>query len=215
MKLQELTVNEFISAVDSKSPTPGGGSVSALAATLGVALARMVGHLTIGRKRFEALDDSAKSHFTAIFNEMEIGKNQLMNAIDADTDAYNEVMAAFKLPKENEHQISFRNKAIQQATIKAIEVPLYVAKVAYSLLQKIEPIILYGNQNTISDMGVGVMMIESAIEGAILNVKINLSGLEDKELAHDYQNEDAGLLSEANQLRISILEGIHTRLNIE
>ena len=214
MKLCELSINEFLDQIDSKSPTPGGGSASALAAAIGVALTRMVGHLTIGRKRFEALEQAVKDDFIGLFAEMETIKQRLVDAIDLDTEAYNAVMEAYKLPKDDESMINFRNQSIQKATIGAIEVPLNVAETAFSFLNKIGPFVRYGNPNTLSDMGVGVMMIESAIEGAILNVKINLSGLDDRGMAIGYQDRVQILLDQTNRLRDTILKSIHDKLQI-
>ncbi|MDD4184681.1 MAG: cyclodeaminase/cyclohydrolase family protein [Candidatus Izemoplasmatales bacterium] len=215
MSLSELSIKAFLDQIDSKSPTPGGGSASALSAAIGVALVRMVGHLTIGRKRYEALNEETKTGFVSLFGEMEIIKNNLTLAIDKDTEAYNQVMAAYRLPKDDESQLFTRNKAIQKATVGAIEVPLGVAKEAYSFLLKVEPFIKYGNPNTLSDMGVGIMLVESAIEGAILNVKINLQGLEDRKLAIAYRDEVQEILEKTNILRDEILKSIHAKLALE
>ncbi|NLZ61265.1 MAG: cyclodeaminase/cyclohydrolase family protein [Acholeplasmataceae bacterium] len=215
MKLSELTISKFLDKIDSKSPTPGGGSVSALAAAIGVALVRMVGHFTIGRKRFEALDESVKAEFICLFSEMESIKTQFIDAIDQDTEAYNEVMKAYKLPNDDQRTLEIRNKAIQEATIGAIEVPLDVAETAFAFLSRIAPLVSYGNPNTISDMGVGIMLVASAIEGAILNVKINLAGLEDRNLAINYQEKVHHILEQTNLLRDGLIKSIHETLKIE
>jgi len=100
MKLVELDVLKFLDVVDSNSPAPGGGSVSALASSLGASLARMVAHLSFGKKNYEALADDVKAKFVANFDELLKIKNELNDLIDRDSEAYNTVMAAYKLPKE-------------------------------------------------------------------------------------------------------------------
>ncbi len=215
MKLTQMTLTDFVNEIDSKSPTPGGGSVSALAAAMGAALARMVGHLTIGRKRFLALGEATQSEFTTLFNEIALIKDRLLAAVDLDTAAYNGVMEAFRLPKETETEQNLRSAAIQEATVKAIEVPLAVAKESFGLLEKLGPLILHGNPNTLSDVGVGVMMLAGAIEGAALNVKINLAGLSNKQNARDYQHEVEVLLAKTILLRDTVLRDIHQQLRIE
>ena len=123
MRLIDLKVNEFIEQVDSSSPAPGGGSVSALASSLGVALARMVSHLTIGKKKFQAFDEVIQNEYTTRFNHLESILEQLLVLIDQDTEAFNEIMKAFKMPKETDDEKTKRNEAIEKATLGAIKVP--------------------------------------------------------------------------------------------
>ncbi len=214
MKLTELGLVEFLNEIDSKSPAPGGGSVSALAGALGACLLRMVGHLSIGKKRYEALDELAKQEFSNTFLKMERLKEEMISLIDKDTEAFNLVMAAFKLSKESETEKKYRNEQIQIATIKAIEVPLQVAKTAYTALRLIDPVIKYGNPNTLSDIGVAVLMLASGIEGAILNVKINLPGLIDMKMARNFQTEVNDLLEKASSIKQISMLLIHESLKL-
>jgi len=123
MKLVELDVLKFLDVVDSNSPAPGGGSVSALASSLGASLARMVAHLSFGKKNYEALADDVKAKFVANFDELLKIKNELNDLIDRDSEAYNTVMAAYKLPKETDEEKATRSAEIQKSLKYAIQTP--------------------------------------------------------------------------------------------
>ena len=212
MKLAEMKVNEFVNEIDSKSATPGGGSVSALACSMGVALTRMVGHLSNGKKKFRALDESVQNEFNEIINSFLPIKEELIDLIDKDTEAFNLIMAAFKLPKETDSEKTLRRKAIQDGTNEAIKVPLRVATLSLEVLKKLELITKHGNKNTLSDLGVGTLMLYAGLEGAIMNVKINISGLSDESLAADYSNQIEQILKETVELKNQILSSIHSKL---
>jgi len=210
--LKDLKTFEFVNTVDSKSPAPGGGSVSALASSLGAALLRMVGHLSISKKKFKELDEEVQAEFIARFDSLLLLKELLIELIDKDTLAFNEIMAAFKLPKETDNEKAFRSNAIQEATLFATKVPFEVVEVSLEALENIDFILQYGNKNTISDIGVAALMLYSGIEGAILNVKINLSGLKDENIKNDFTKKINSALEEATTLKDRILEEIHNAL---
>ncbi len=214
MKLSELGLIEFLNEIDSKSPAPGGGSVSALAGALGVCLIRMVGHLTFGKKRYEVLGEGAKQEFNESFSNMESLKDEMISLIDRDTEAFNLVMSAYRMAKESETDKALRSEQIQIATLKAIEVPFQVAQIAYNALNMIEPVIKYGNPNALSDIGVAVLMLSSGIEGASLNVRINLQGLTDLDLATKYQTKVNDLLEKTSRLRHEVMNSIHDLLKL-
>lgn len=212
MSLIELKVNEMINEVDSDSPAPGGGSVSALASALGVSLSRMVGHLTISKKKFIALEEEIKKAYEENFKALLQVKNQLVPLIDADTEAFNQIMAAFKLPKETDDEKTVRNEAIEQATIGAIKVPFQVAQLSYQALTIAEKLLEHSNKNAITDIGVGALLLYSGLEGAILNVKINLGGLSDGEMIKDYKIHCQQLLTNGNQIKDQILKTVHAEI---
>ena len=187
MKLIDLNVTDFINEVDSKSPAPGGGSVSALSGSIGASLLRMVGHLTTGKKKFKALEESDQSAFYNAFDQLILVKENLTTLIDEDTNAFNLIMAAFKLPKVTEEDITIRKEAIVEATRTAIEVPLNVATECIEGLGHLNVIKRFGNKNCISDIGVAAMMLKTGAIGALMNVKINIHGLKDQEEKEDLQ----------------------------
>lgn len=179
MKLVELDVLKFLDVVDSNSPAPGGGSVSALASSLGASLARMVAHLSFGKKKYEALPDDVKAKFVANFDELLKIKNELNDLIDRDSEAYNTVMAAYKLPKETDEEKAARNTEIQKSLKYAIQTPYDIVVLSGKAISLLGEILANGNQNAITDIGVGTMLLMVGLEGGILNVKVNLTSIED------------------------------------
>ena len=182
MKLVDYKVIDFVNEVDSSSPAPGGGSVSALISATSAALARMVGHLTVGKKKYEALDDSIKKEFEESFTKIGSLKDELIILVDEDTDNFNLVMDAYKLPKETDDEKSARSSAIQSATIKATKTPLKVVTLSLEVLKLLGIFIEHGNKNALSDVGVAALLALAGLKGAILNVKINIPSIKDEAL---------------------------------
>ncbi len=212
MKLIDHTVREFIREVDSASPAPGGGSVSAVAAAMGNGLLRMLGHLTIPKKKFQKLDEATQREFIDIHERLKGYSGKLLDLTDRDTDAFNDIMHAFKMPKETDAEKKKRAKAIEQATLRAIEVPEGIADVAYEALKTADFIRQHGNQNALSDVGVGALMLYAGLEGACLNIKINLPGLSDEEVKVKYRTKVDALLNDAKAMTNDLLEAIHESL---
>lgn len=213
MKLIDLSIHEFMEEVDSKKPAPGGGSVSALASTLGVGLSRMVGHLTISKKSFDKLDEFVQSQFHHKMEALLTEKEALLQLIDEDTAAFNQMMVSFKLPKDTEEEKTIRSIEIQKATLHGIEVPKAVCKHSLVCLRELPFFVKHGNKSAISDIGVGALMLSSGIEGAILNMKINLPGIEDQSLRTQYWIEIEDMMNEMKSLRSSLLEQVHLFLD--
>ena len=212
MKLVEMNLKEFNDEIDSSSPAPGGGSVSALASSIGVSLSRMVGHLTVKKKKFRALDIKVQNKFNTILEDFLIMKSELISLVDKDTEAFNLIMKAFKMPKETDEDKKNRKDKILEGTIEAIKVPFIVAELSYKALENMEFILKHGNKNTLSDIGVSTLMIYSGLEGAILNVKINIPGLTDQHLINQYQDSVSEMLLQAKRIKDSILGKIHNTL---
>ena len=189
MKLVELDVLKFLDVVDSNSPAPGGGSVSALASSLGASLARMVAHLSFGKKNYEALADDVKAKFVANFDELLKIKNELNDLIDRDSEAYNTVMAAYKLPKETDEEKVARSVEIQKSLKYAIQTPYDIVVLSGKAISLLGEILANGNQNAITDIGVGTMLLMVGLEGGILNVKVNLSSIKDAEYVEKITKE--------------------------
>ena len=212
MKLVDMTICEFSDEVDSKSPAPGGGSVSALAANIGVGISRMMAHLSFGKKKYESLDESIRVEFLNRFNQLSDIRQELVDLIDKDTESFNEFMKAIKLPKNTNKQINYCNNAIQDAILFSRDIAFKTAKKSLKALNIIDYILEYGNQNTITDLGVGVLMLYTGIEGAVLNVKVNLKLLENQELKEYYNKECQSILNQAILIKDSILSTIHNKL---
>ncbi|AIO18413.1 Methenyltetrahydrofolate cyclohydrolase [Candidatus Izimaplasma bacterium HR1] len=212
MKLIELKVNEFINVVDSKSPAPGGGSVAALSGSLSSALANMVSHLTIGKKKFRALDEKIQLEVKEAMVVLESKKEEYAKLIDKDTEAFNMIMAAFKLPKETDEDKKIRADKIEEATIIAIEVPREVAENGKSILPALEQLFTYGNQNCLSDLGVSALLLHTTIIGAVMNMKINLSGLKCEDLVSSYQKVIDELTAFSNNEVLSFVNKVYNKL---
>lgn len=213
MKLIDMSVADFTNEVDSNSPAPGGGSVSALASDIGVSLARMMAHLSFEKKKFEQLDEKTKEEFKSRFDKLGEIRKELSTLVDKDTESFNEFMKAVKMPKETEEQNQLRAKAIQEATIFSIEVPYKTASLSLEALRLLDFLIKNGNQNAITDIGVGTLMLSAGMEGAILNVKVNLGQIKDKQIYDKYRDGCKEILSEGNEIKDNIISNIHKQLD--
>lgn len=174
--LTAKSVNEFLDEVASNSPAPGGGSVAALAGSLGAALTSMVCRLTIGKKKYA----DVQTEIEGVLRKSEELRANLTSIVEEDTKAFNGVMAAFGMAKETDEQKSLRNKAIQQATKSATLVPLELLGLCEEGIGLARTVVEKGNKNSLSDAGVALLLLQAAAGGAALNVRINLSGLEDQ-----------------------------------
>lgn len=212
MKLIEQQLKTFIDAVDSKSPAPGGGSVSALYGTLGIALVRMVGHLTVDRKKFLKLDEDTQQSLISKQMELLQLKEQIIQLIDEDTEAFNAIMAAYALPKSTPSEEAIRAQAIVHATQQAINVPQKIANLSLRALEDLDVILTHGNASAISDVGVGVLGIAAAVEGACLNILINLPGLKDDHQIHAYRQEVETMIKQTHHIKKHLFKHIHEQL---
>jgi len=174
--LSELTIKEFLEKTASDSPTPGGGSVSALCAALAASLTEMVANLTIEKKGCDGVKDEMK----AVAQDALRLKSDLVTAIDNDSKAYNDVMAAIKLPGNSETEENHREEKIQHGLKHAALVPLAVAHCAIRVMELAGKAVAKGNKNAITDGAVAIMMAKTAVLSAIYNVKINLRTIKDK-----------------------------------
>ena len=210
--LIKKSVEEFVESVASKAPAPGGGSVAALVGSLGSALTAMVGNLTKGKKAYNELDNKLKEELDNNFNEAIKLVERLNELVDEDTKSFNGVMAAFKMPKNTEEEKSVRTETIQEATKEALEVPLETAKKCLEVLKLQKVFANYGNQNAITDIGVGALLGYAGIEGAIFNVKINLSGIKDKDYVDIINKKCESIIQEGNSLKEEVLEIVYSKL---
>lgn len=204
MKLQDLTIKEFLEKTYGKEPVPGGGSISALCGSLAASLAEMVTALTIGRKKYIDVEEEMKT----LAPQMEEARLRFLDYIDEDAQAYQLVFDAYKLPKESEEDQKLRNDEIQKATLKAALVPLKVAETAVGIMDAILAIGKKGNKNAITDACVAMMCARTATLGAILNVRINLVGLEDKDKVKELENKCLALQDEAQVKEATLLDTV-------
>src|SRR5512140_61974 len=190
------TMNAFLDELASSSPAPGGGSVAALSGALGAALTSMVCNLTIGKKKYADVEADMRK----ILAQAEELRTTFTHLIDKDTLAFNKVMEAYSLPKDSEPQKALRGAAIREATKEATLVPLEVMKHCIDALALAQEVASRGNANSISDAGVGALMLHAACEGAALNVRINLNSLADSDFVGWKTDEVASLLSTSRMM---------------
>ncbi|MFH1862762.1 MAG: cyclodeaminase/cyclohydrolase family protein [bacterium] len=200
--LIQKSVKEYLAESASSSPAPGGGSASALAGAIGASLAEMVINLTVGKKKYVEVTQE----LSALLPILAKLRSELEASIDKDSEAFNQVMAAFGLPKETEEQQTIRKAAIRDATLKATEVPLNVMETALQALEVTLTVAEKGNVNSASDAGVAGLLLVAAIDGAALNVRINLSGLAN----HPFAEHAAQRLREINKKRDELFAAIQT-----
>jgi glutamate formiminotransferase/formiminotetrahydrofolate cyclodeaminase len=173
--LRDMTLKGFGDELSSESPAPGGGSVAALCGSLGAGLTAMVANLTVGRKG----QDDVWDEMNEVAIEAQAHKDWLMLAVDADTDAFNQVLAAMRLPQKSDEEIAARKEALRLANRGATQVPLDVLERNLPVLDLCAEVVAKGNPNSLSDGGVAALCCMTCAEGAYYNVLINLAGLED------------------------------------
>ena len=190
------SMNGFLDELASSSPAPGGGSVAAVAGALGAALTSMGCNLTIGKKKYIAVEEQLKK----VLKDAEELRARFTVLIDKDTEAFNKVMEAFSLPKDDDSQKALRDAAITAATKEATMVPLEVMKHCIDAMALAQNVAENGNKNSISDAGVSALMLHAACESAALNVRINLNGLADTEFVHWKTDELISLLKTSRMM---------------
>ena len=206
MNLQDLTVKEFIDKVTGNDPVPGGGSVSALNGSLAASLAAMVANLTVGRKKYAEVNDEMEE-LSARLTGLSA---QLLNDVDRDAEAYDRVFAAFKLPKETDEEKAVRTEAIQRETKYAAQVPMEVARTAHAILPLIDTVTHKNNNNAVTDACVAMMCARTAVLGALLNVRINLTSITDEAFVKEMSAEAERLERETLAAEQQVLECVKT-----
>lgn len=210
--LMDGSIKDYVEKVASGAPAPGGGSVAALAGSLGSALTSMVGNLTFGKKVYEELDDEIQKEMKRNFDELGEIIEKLNHIVDEDTKAFSKVMEAFKLPKETEEEKAKRSVAIQEGYKIALEVPLRCAEECFRALELQKIFAEYGNVNAITDVGVGALLAATGLEGALFNVTINLLSIKDTEYRSQMEKKVDQLLKEGTQLKEALLKTVYKRL---
>ena len=210
--LMDMTVRDFNNILASSAPAPGGGSTAALAGVLGSALTMMVVNLTVGKKSYQALDETIKHKIIMDYETIKILNKELTELVDEDTKAFNLVMEAMKLPKETEEDRIRRTDRIQKASRYALKVPLMAAEKCLLILQHQINIALYGNINAVSDIGVGAVMAFSGLESAVLNVKINIPAISDQAIKMDAIQKIRNYLTEGDKIKTEIVATVNSRI---
>ena len=207
-KLSSLSLTDFANETSSESPAPGGGSISAYCGTLAASLTTMVANLSSHKRgwddRWEFFSDWAKKGLDV--------QNELIDLVDKDTDAFNQIIESIRLPKDTEEEIKKRNEAISGATKNAILVPLSIMEKAYDCMKITKEMALHGNPNSISDAGVASLCAIAAIKGGLLNVKINCKDFDDLKFIESINKKTDSIIKKSKKLEIEIMGIVEEKL---
>jgi formiminotetrahydrofolate cyclodeaminase len=195
MEIEEKSVGTLLEDLAGSSATPGGGSAAALAGAMGAALLSMVCNLSIGRDRFAQVEDELR----AVLDESEALRSRLASLASADTQAYDQVMAAYRMPKGTQEEQATRQAAIQAALKQATQVPLETATACAAVVKLVAGVIAKINPNALSDAGAAVLLAEAGLRGAQLNVAINLVSIRSPDFVQEKQQELDRVLAGTDQ----------------
>lgn len=204
MKLTEMRVRAFCELMASDAPAPGGGSASALAGAMGIGLAEMVANLTVGKKKYAEFEENAaemRDKAAKLCDEMIV-------SVDKDTEAFDGVSAVFAMPKDTDEEKAARKEAMQKALKEATLAPYSVMELCIESLKVVEKGLGKTNTSAASDLGVAALNLKSAVQGAWLNVLINLGGIKDEAFVAEYKAKGETILSEALPLADKIYNSV-------
>jgi glutamate formiminotransferase/formiminotetrahydrofolate cyclodeaminase len=199
----------FFAEVASNAPAPGGGSVAAAAGAFGAALSSMVARLTLGKQKYRDVSED----MSTLLGQSEPLREKLTARIEEDAEAFQRVMDARALPRDNDEQKAVRQIAIDKANAYATEVPLQTMRDALAVLEQAYVAAGKGNPNSASDAGVAAIMAKAAVDGAWLNVLINLGGFADESKRNAIRTEGERLVSDAATLAERVLSTVHEKIN--
>jgi glutamate formiminotransferase/formiminotetrahydrofolate cyclodeaminase len=209
-KLISMNLSDFADETASESPAPGGGSIAAYVGALGVSLGTMVANLSSHKKGW----DERWEEFSTWAEKGQQYKSELVRLVDADTKAFNQIMDAFGLPKSTDEEKAIRQKAMQQATKTAIQIPFTVMQNAYGSMEVIKAMAETGNPNSVSDAGVGALCARAAVIGAFMNVRINAAGYHDKDFVDDVISRGKDIENKAIEMEKEILKIVNEKIGI-
>lgn len=206
--ISSLSINEFLEDLGSSSPTPGGGSASALCASIASRLTQMVASLTIGRPRFEKVQEE----MTQAVEKGKILSGKFLDLAMKDSEAYDLFMKALSLPKDDEQEKARRKDSMQEALKQSTLVPLQTLELAKELVANSLIVAEKGNPNAITDAGVSALLADAAARGAAMNVKINLASIEDESFVQDGLHRVEAELGELEAAVEKVLAVVNSKL---
>lgn len=207
--LIDLTCKGFAEETASESPAPGGGSISAYAGALAAALGTMVANLSSHKAGW----DARWEEFSNWADKGQALMSELLMLVDEDTESFNRIMDVFAMPKGTDAEKAARAEALQAATLYATQVPLRTMKACFNVFEVVKAMASEGNPNSVTDAGVGALMARSGVLGAMLNVKINASGLKDRSIAEELIGEAESIAREAERMEKEILEIVNEKID--
>ena len=195
---------QFLDELASKAPTPGGGGAAAYAGALAAALAAMVGNLTVGKKKYAAVE----GHVRMAVDDLDAMRRQLVDLIDADARAFGPLAACYGMPRDTEEERTSRDAAMQDALVDAIEVPLEIMGVCLEVLEECDYLAENGSRLALSDVGCAVALGRAAVHAASLNVVINVKSVADQARASNYRDRMNALIRKADELHDKVYPAV-------
>ena len=199
--LTKLSCQEFLEKLASNSPTPGGGGGAAMAGALAVALASMVGNLTVGKEKFAQYEAEVQE----LLAKAEALRMKMFALVNADAEVFNSFMACYRLPKNTDEEKQARNQAIQKAAKEAAEIPLKIVEACLEIMKLAERIAIIGNPGAITDAAVSAIMARAALRSAVYNVVVNLKLIKDEAYNQAMYAELEAMQNEAEALEKATL----------
>ncbi|MEY8461312.1 cyclodeaminase/cyclohydrolase family protein [Eggerthellaceae bacterium 24-137] len=199
---------EFIDALASKAPTPGGGGASAYAGALASALASMVGNLTVGKKKYAEVEERVQSELL----ELDDTRLRLLELVQADADAFAPLAAAYGMPRGTDEEAAAQKAALQHALVDACEVPLEIMRQCVQVVESCVFLTKHGSVMAVSDAGAGAVLAKAALLAASLNVRINIGSMDDAARAAAYRDEMEDLIAAGSALADDVYEDVVRRL---
>lgn len=209
MKLADMTVTDFTNLLSSEEPAPGGGSAAALEGALGIALTKMVASLTVGKSKYQEYQQLMED----IIQEAESIMRDYITIIDLDTEAFNGVSAVFSMPKGSGEEKAARTTAMQAALKECTKTPYAMMTYALAALRLTQRAVGKSNTSAASDLGVAALSLKAAVQGAWLNILINIGGIKDPDFAKQYKEGGEAILAEALPMADAIYETIKKSLS--
>jgi len=211
MTLIDLSIQDFTQTVASASPAPGGGSIAALCGVLGAALVHMVAGLSMGEKKYQDVEPlmmelSEKSNHL---------QKKLLELVEKDTFAYNQVLKAYALPKDTPAKTDLRVQAIEDALKKASTVPFQTLETAAAIMDMVEGVIKNGNSNCLTDAGVAAEVIAAAVQGSAYNVYVNLMDIKDEVFSLDLKQKVQIIRNDIQDKTKRLRKTIEQSINME
>jgi len=202
------TVSGFLDELASADPVPGGGSACALAGATAAALVSMVCNLTVGKRRYKDVESTLRD----VLAQSEFHRARLMQLLEDDTEVYNRVMSAYRMPTETDAECTAREEAWQAALLDAAAVPMAIARECLGVVQLAETAGRHGNAWAVSDAGAAALLAKGAARAAGLSVEVNLRSIRDKAIVSGYRDDLASLEQEAQSICQRALDAVQARM---
>lgn len=200
MKMLEKPATQFLSELSSNAPVPGGGGASAAVGAFAVALGMMVTNLTIGKKKYADYEEEVK----AVRDRLEGLRDQLIDLVDGDAVAFEPLSKAYSIPKDDPERDTIMENALYEASV----VPMSIMETVLAAAKELEVLVEKGSKLAVSDVGVGILFAQAAIEGASLNVCINTKSMKDRERAAALDAKADAIIAEGAALKARIYDGV-------